>query len=910
MNQIMFTEDLRVAELIPSTRLRLFKAILALGVPRSRASRFCVGFSEIASASLQAGHRLRWQVTSEEAGGTLFLVLSLSSWEGHGQLERVDFLADECFESKGWIHLHLALLKEPEARDWKSAEDVLTEPSRDELIRQLQTANDGLDEHLSQLETQVEDRTRDLKLASEEARLANEAKSLFLASMSHEIRTPMNAIINMSQLALETPLDRQQQRYLKSVYSAASHLLVVINDILDFSKIEAGHMVLEEASFSLRSLLEEVIETFRAKVIESGVELVGHFLPDVPEVVRGDSTRLKQVLINLVGNGIKFTSEGSVTLRVERVVEVGGRSNEIRFTIQDTGIGMTPEQQARLFQAFTQADASTTRRFGGTGLGLVISQRLVEAMGGKIEVRSELGFGSQFYFTVGIGSSETVGDVAKVLSHADAMASLRDQTAIVLESHEASQRMLESLLGEFRMSMKSFSEVEPFQKWIAAGKGQKGTGFFLIESGKIAGDALELVRQIRCKPRLSGWPIVMMGTFTDASSEASFRELGIGSFLQKPITRSLFVEALLMAFGRIDSSETRRTAVFTAVPEVHLRGRRILVAEDNLSNQMVIRELLAKSEAELVFAGNGLEAVDAVREGYAEFDLILMDMQMPKMDGIEATRRIRELRRERRIPILALTANASQSDQERCRDAGMDDFLSKPIERKRLFEVLQRLMPSVEGERGSNVSVVREVGGDPNSFGVAGGVDHEAIPMIEGWDVKGAALRLGMIEETVHQMTRRFIPDLISLVAQLEEAQERGEQSDARRFSHTIAGTSAQFGMTKVSDIARMIEHGEDPTGQESRSLLEDLKLAADPFIRACSPPPEAMDFSIDDFGLEAVVFPLELRQALLEGDAIQARSLLEPLKGAVVARIKEALDAYDFDAALEALQTAELPQH
>lgn len=826
MNSILHSGEIRSLATLPGLRSRFFAALLVLGVQRNKASHFTAAFSELIRRGLSNKEKVLWQLLAREELGYQWAILLVDVQDGKVEAAWAHAFADDCAGAGVRLKLGLLLPSEKNASDWRRAWEMLSEPSRDELILRLQSANDALDAHLMQLESQVEQRTRELKLVSEAAHQANEAKSLFLASMSHEIRTPMNAIINMSQLALETPLDRQQQRYLRSVHSAASHLLALINDILDFSKIEAGHMLLEEASFALGPLMEEVVETFRAKVLESGVELIVHTLPGVPKWIRGDSTRLKQVLINLVGNGLKFTSKGEVLVRIDPMPPSPSGRLRVRFAVQDTGIGMTPDQQQRLFQPFSQADASTTRRFGGTGLGLVISQRLVQAMGGRIEVESDPGKGSFFFFTIEVGEAQ--GDLTKSPSLPK---DLIGRNVVVVESKESTRDLLATLLRDVGLYPALFSSASDVLEWLASQPKPLPQVLFLLDAGLPSQGTCELLRTLRQDLRTRHCPIVLTGVVSDAHAESAYSEAGVSAFLQKPITGTLLREAIVAA--HTDGATAPANKVALAAPTVpDLSGYRVLVAEDNLSNQMVISELLAPTRVELVFAGNGQEAVEAVRREFP-LHLVLMDMQMPVLDGLDATKAIRAIDQNAALPIVALTANATLSDQQRCLAAGMNEFLGKPIERHRLLEVLQNFLPARKqvAAEGKGAPDIRDAPAPSVE-----NVTAEDVAALKDWHLKQAAERLELPPELIVKMARKFLHELETLLALLHKAHAEGQEQDFRRHAHTIAGTSSQFGMSDLSTKARALELHPAPLHTERHTELQALEEAARRYFRVLCP--------------------------------------------------------------------------
>ena len=885
MNSISYSGDIRSPEAISRARIRLLQVLVGLGAARSEACRFAIGFSELALGTLNKRGIVRWGFSVRASLGHQWAILSMVTYADRETLKRIQLLVDVAPGTNSSLELSLRIPRDDGSVNWSKWSTVLAEPSREDLIEQLQLANQRLEAHRLQLESEVEERTRELTLASESARQANESKSLFLASMSHEIRTPMNAIINMSQLALETPLSRQQRRYIRSVNNAASHLLAVVNDILDYSKIEAGYMQLEQTSFALHPLLEEVTEIFRPKSLETGVELMVYALPQVPEMLWGDSTRLKQVLINLLGNALKFTSAGEVSLRLDLLPSPEPGRVRIHFAVHDTGVGMTPDQRERLFRAFSQADASMNRRFGGTGLGLFISQRIVQAMGGEISVESELGVGSCFFFSAEFGETNEKPPKSRALP-----TELTNRTAVVVDGSARSRELFETLLSQLGLEARLFTSTTELTDWVAYLTAPLKDHFFILDCSLAGSDPKELLYWIRSVPFLKQTPVLFTGLQQPDMDESMFRRTGAFFFLQKPVTKPLLREAVLAVHGLSEERGGKKTAILDDTPIPNLTGYRVLAAEDNASNRMVLTELLAPTGVALRFANNGLKALEAVR-AEQPFDLILMDMQMPKMDGVEATKLIRQTNTGQKVPIVALTANASASDQKMCLEAEMNAFLSKPIERKRLFEVLQRFLPALSAEpvpKVAETDIVTTTGTEPSVL----------LPDIPGWRVQEACNRLGLPQIMVGKLTGRFVADLGALLEQIGDAQEHGREAEVRRHAHTIAGASAQFGMGNISELARSIEHGENPLGDEARAQHLRLLDAASPYFTAfvdkntpVADHPEGGD--------EDLPLPADLRLALEEGDAILARRLLESLPGSLARDILSAVDHYDFEAAL-----------
>ena len=719
---------------------------------------------------------------------------------------------------------------------------------------------------------------RDLVAAREEAVEANRAKGSFLAMMSHEIRTPMNAIINMNGLALETELPAKAHQYVSVAHSSARNLLGILNDILDFSKIEADKLELEQAPFSVRDVLEEVTETFRAIVIQKHVELVAHAVSGVPDRLVGDALRFRQVLTNLVGNAFKFTNEGEVVLRVEPLAGATEHQGDVnlRVTVRDTGIGIPKEQQGKLFQAFTQADSSTSRQYGGTGLGLVISRRLARLMGGDLTFESVPGAGTTFSFTARFAiDTEHAPPTPLVPS------TLTEKPVLVVEDSPTSRELLETLLTSWSIPVASVASAEEGLAMLEQRNHEGSTNPFglVIVDWMLPGiNGLDAAEQIRNRAETHTLPIIVISAYAGKEEEARCAEVGVNVFLRKPVTASALFDAFVESQGvRVHS--TRRG--LDGPSDREFEGVRALLAEDNEANQMVAIELLGRLGMTLDVARNGREAIAMAQAAPAKYAAILMDMQMPELDGLAATRALRADPRFSSVPIIAMTANAMKVDLDACLAAGMNDHVTKPIDRRTLVATLRRWLPARTADASPAVvpSVPQQTPGAPPTP-VASAATGAATSVLEGVDVSGTLRRLGIERASLERMLLRFADGQKETVDELRAAVATGDSALAARHAHAIAGAAGNLGADPLRAAAKALEQA----GRDGRTDLNDLLAVVEE--RA------------------AVVFASieTLRPSAVGGNASAGRTFDRAVASAALDRLTTALDNYDVTSANGAL--------
>lgn len=751
----------------------------------------------------------------------------------------------------------------------------------------------------------------ELKKAKKEAEEATQAKGKFLANMSHEIRTPMNAIMGMTHLALQTKLSPKQHDYLNKIKTSADFLLSIINDILDFSKIEAGKLEMESVDFNLDEVMHNLAPVVIMKSQEKeNLEVLFDIAQNVPRLLKGDPLRLGQVLLNLASNAVKFTEEGEIIISA-RLIKDEKDQVTLEFSVSDTGVGLTQAQTDNLFEAFTQADTSTTRKYGGTGLGLTICKSLVEMMGGKIRIESEPDRGSTFIFTANFGQSQQ--KKAKAFKPSP---DLKDMRVLVVDDNATSREILKGLLESFSFEVSlAASGEEGLRELEKASKA--GPHELVLMDWKMPGmNGIEASRRIKNHPGLAKIPtIIMVTAYGRESIMRQADQIGLEGFLVKPVGPSVLFDTIMQACGKkvTETSKIAKRKEQEAEALRYIQGAQILLVEDNEINQEVARELLERSGLPVTIAANGEEAVRAVKE--KDFAAVLMDVQMPVMDGYEATRRIRKLEgsSQSSIPIIAMTAHAMTGDREGCLAAGMNDYVPKPIDPEKLFATLIKWIKP--GEREIPDYLLAKTNGEPQ--------EDEGLPLpdLPGISVKSGLTRVGGNRNLYRKLLRKFSRNHADDANDLRNALDKDDTGTATHLAHTMKGLAGNLGAHDLHMASANLETDLRLNRTENipglfKAFSETLDLVlnsitalepGEPDVAVAGltaqPAPESLDRDRAHFLLS------ELKK-FLEKDDFRAVKTLEDLRAALpggmaedeLADLEKQIEEYAFEKALESL--------
>jgi len=818
-----------------------------------------------------------------------------------GAYEAEDFFSN-LGENGKWLFFTAAPLRDPEGKIIGAIETLQDITERKLAEAALRKAHD-------ELEIRVEERTADLRKANEELKQAKEAaeavtqaKSDFLANMSHEIRTPMSGVITAAELVMNEKLPPRAEHYLKIIYSSAHSLLGLINDILDFSKIEAAKLDLETRPFELDKVLGSITDMFANRAAKKGIEFLVDIDPETSKALIGDSLRLQQILKNLVDNAVKFTEKDGVILVGVKVLEKASDRQSLTFFVRDTGIGIAPEHLGMLFKPFTQVDASSTRKYGGTGLGLAISKQLVEMMAGKIWAESERGKGSTFFFTIDF-ELQTEARERKLVAPPD----ISGLSVLVVDDCPDSRAIMQKLLESFGFSVEmAFSGKEALAMLKENQTRKEPFKLVMIDWMMPELDGIETSKRIRRDLNLT-LPIIMMTAFGKETEKMDAELVGINAFLTKPISTSTLFDAIMDTFGKQAMKiGTKKEPIITkaSIYKNRLKGIRILVAEDNPTNQEIALAVLQNAGIVAEIANNGKEALEAVNK--SSFDAVLMDIQMPEMDGYEATKQIRKDPKFASLPIIAMTAHAMKGDEEKCLEAGMDGYVSKPMDQNRLFHTIWKLIKPQKRQ-------LQEKEPETESLEEAVQAPEELPSKLPGINIQDALNGLNIGRDVFKRILMGFLDNNKDTIKKIKEAFDKKDRATLLLLAHTLKGSAANIGADDLQEAALKLEAASrEETGKPvAYSLIENVETTLNQLLKSLQSiveTPKSVSYKetpVDTLKLLPLLQPLAA--ALKMADPLGIKKHMEVAKEYLdrssFQHLENQINGYDYDEALETLK-------